>query len=78
MKMLKSVCVLPWVDPVGSSRPPEQFAQVLSDTLPEDVAGALALLTAAHYKLVKVGSTAVHWLHGDDGCRTVAAGDRGM
>lgn len=66
------MCVLPGVDPVGGSRSPEQFAQVLPDTLPQDVAGALALFTAAHHKLVEVGSAAVHRLHGDDGCRTVA------
>lgn len=68
------MCVLPGVDPVGGSGSPEQFAQVLSDTFPQDVAGALTLLTAAHYKLVEVGSAAVHRLHGDDGCRTVAGG----
>lgn len=64
----------PGVDPVGGSRPPEQFAQVLSDTFPQDVAGALTLFTAAHHKLVEVGSAVVHRLHGDDGCRTVAGG----
>lgn len=36
------------------------------------MAGALTLLTAAHHKLVKVGSAVVHRLHGDDGCRTIA------
>ena len=70
------VCVVPRVDPVGGSGPPEQFAQVLSDTLPQDVAGALALFAAAHHKLVQVGRAAVHRLHGDDGCRAVAGGVR--
>lgn len=74
MEVLMCVCVLPGVDPVGGSRPPEKFAHVLSDTLPQDVAGALTLLTAAHHKLVEVGSAAVHRLHGDDGRRTVAWG----
>lgn len=76
MKVLKCVCVCvsPGVDPVGGSGPPEQFAQVLFDTLPQDVAGALTLLAAAHHKLVEVGGAAVHRLHGDDGCCAVAAG----
>lgn len=71
------MCVSPGVDPVGGSGPPEQFAQVLSDTLPQDVAGALTLLTAAHHKLVEVGSAAVHRLHRDDGCSAVAGGEVG-
>lgn len=68
------VNVIPWVDLVGGSGPPEQFAQVLSDTLPQNLAGTLALLTAAHHKLVKVRSAAVHRLHGDDGCCAVTGG----
>lgn len=68
------MCVSPGVDPVGGSRPPEQLAQVLSDTFPQDLAGALTLLAAANHKLVEVGSATVHWLHGDDGCCTVAGG----
>ncbi len=68
--------VSPGVDPVRGSGPPEQFAQVLSDAFPQDVTGALTLLTAAHHKLVEVGSAAVHRLHGDDGCRAVAAGTK--
>lgn len=71
------MCVSPGVDPVGGSRPPEEFAQVLSDTFPEDVAGALTLLAAAHHKLVKVGGAAVHWLHGDDSRRAIAGGTEG-
>ncbi len=70
------MCVSPGVDPVGGSRPPEQFAQILSDAFPQDVAGALTLLTAAHHKLVKVRGAAVHGLHGDDRCCTVAAGTK--
>lgn len=68
------VCVSPGVDPVGGSRPPEQFSQVLSDAFPQDVAGALTLFTAAHHKLVQVGSAAIHWLHGDYGYCAVAGG----
>lgn len=71
------MCVSPGIDPVGGPGPPEQFAQVLSDTFPQDMAGALTLFTAADYKLVKVGSAVVHRLHGDDGCRAVAGGKNG-
>lgn len=66
-----TVFKIPWIDSVGGSGPPEQFTQVLSDALPQDMTGSLTLLTAAHNKLVKVGSAAVHWLHGDDGRRAV-------
>lgn len=44
----------------------------MSDALPQDVAHALALLTAAHHKLVQIRSAAVHRLHCDDGCCVVA------
>lgn len=43
------VRVLPGVDPVGGSRPPEEFAQVLPDAVPQDVADALTLRAAAHH-----------------------------
>lgn len=61
----------PGVDPVGDPRPPEQFAQVLSDTFPEQVTGALALFAAAHHKFIQVGRSIVHRLHGDDSCCVV-------
>lgn len=64
--------VSPGVDSIRALGPPEKFAQVLCDTLPQDVAGALALLTAAHHELIQVRSAAVHALHGDDGCCSVA------
>lgn len=70
--------VSPGVDPVGGSGPPEQLPQVLFDALPQDLAGALALLTAPHHKLVQVRSAAVHGLHGDNGCSVVAGGHRGQ
>lgn len=66
-----TVFEVPRVDLISGSGPPEQFAQVLSDTLPQDLAGALTLLTAAHNKLIEVGSATVHWLHGNYGCCTV-------
>lgn len=70
-KIVRKSC-LPGVDPVGGSGPPEQLPQILSDTFPQDVTGALALFTAAHHKLVKIGGAVVHRLHGDDRNRTVA------
>lgn len=66
--------VLPWINSVGCSGPPEQFAQVLLDTLPQDVTGPLSLLAAAHHKLVQIRSATIYWLHGNDGCCTVAGG----
>lgn len=69
----QNVCTCsPGVDLVGGSWPPEQFAQVLFNTVPQDVTGALTLFAAAHHELVKVGSAMVHRLRGDDGCRTIA------
>lgn len=66
----------PGVDAVGGTGPPEELAQVLPDALPQDLAGALALLAAAHHKLVQIGCITAQRLPGDDGCCTVPAGDR--
>lgn len=68
------MCVSPGVDPVGGSGPPEELPQVLSDTLPQDVAVTLTLLTAANHELIQVWRPAVHVLPGDDGSRAVAGG----
>lgn len=61
----------PRVDAVGGSGPPEELAQVLADALPQDLAGALALLAAAHHKLVQVKCATAHTLCGDDCCCAV-------
>lgn len=71
MSCSQFLCSVPGVDLVSGSGPPEQFAQVLSDTFPQDLAGALTLLTAAHHKFVEVGSATVYWLHCDYGSSAV-------
>ena len=74
LKPFQQLGVSPGVDAVGAAGPPEEAPQVLADALPEDLAGALALLAAAHHKLVQVGSGTAHWFLGDDGRRAVARG----
>lgn len=61
----------PGVDAIGCPGPPEELAQVLADALPQDLAGALALLATAHHKLVQVERATAHTLRGDDGSSAV-------
>lgn len=55
----------PGIDTVRSAGSPEELAQILANTLPQDLTGSLTLFTAADHKFVEVRSAAVHRLCGD-------------
>lgn len=54
VKAAFTVFEVPGRDPVAGPGPPEEFPQVSPDAFPQDEAGSLALLTAAHHKLIQV------------------------
>lgn len=63
----------PGIDAVSGAGSPEELAQVLTNTLPQDLPSSLTLFTAADHKFVQVRSAAVHRLCGDYSSRTVPA-----
>lgn len=63
----------PGIDAVSSTGSPKELAQVLTNTLPQDLASSLPLFTAADHKFVQVWRAAVHRLCGDYSSRTVPA-----
>lgn len=66
----------PGIDAVRSAGSPEELAQILANTLPQDLTGSLTLFTAADHKFVQVRSATVHRLCGDYSSRTVPAAKR--
>ncbi len=63
----------PGINTVRSAGSPEELAQILANTLPQDLTGSLTLFTAADHKFVEVQSAAVHRLCGDYSSRAVPA-----
>lgn len=57
----------PRVDTIIRTGSPEELAQVLANTLPEDLTGALALFNVTHQKFIHIQSPTADWLRGDDG-----------